>query len=58
MKFPHEDVMETEMGLWRRAIAQVVAYGPAQTSLGWLTTEGEGHKVWEWQVQESNGRLF
>ncbi len=58
MKFPHEDVMETEMGLWRRAIAQVVAYGPAQTSLGWLTTEGEGHKVWEWQVQESNIRLF
>jgi hypothetical protein len=58
MKFPCEDVTETEMGLWCRPIAQVVAYGPAQTSLGKLTTEGEGHKVWEWQVQESNGRLF
>ncbi len=50
--------METEIGLWRRAIVQVVAYGPAQTSLGKLTTEGEGHKVWEWRVQESNGHLF
>jgi hypothetical protein len=43
------------MGLWRRAIAQVVAYRPAQTSLGKLTTEG--HKVWEWQIQESNGHF-
>jgi hypothetical protein len=58
MKFPCKDVTETKMGLWCRAIAQVVAYGPAQTSLGKLTTEGEGHKVWEWQVQESNGCLF
>jgi hypothetical protein len=58
MKFPRKDVTETEMGLWRRAIAQVVAYGPAQTGLGKLTTKGEGHKVWEWRVQESNGRLF
>jgi hypothetical protein len=48
MKFPCKDVMETEMRLWRRAIAQVVAHGLAQTSLGKLTTEGEGHKVWEW----------
>ncbi len=28
------------------------------TSLGKLTTEGEGHKVWEWGVQESNGHIF
>ncbi len=58
MKFPCKDVMETEMGLLHRAIVQVVTYGLAQTSLGKLTTGGEGHKVWEWQVQESNGRLF
>ncbi len=45
MKFPREDVTETEIGLWRRAIAQVVAYGRVQTSLGKLITEGEGHKV-------------
>ncbi len=45
MKFPCKDVTETEMRLWHRAIAQVVAYEPAQTSLGKLTTEGEGHKV-------------
>ncbi len=55
MKFPCKDVMEPEMGLWCKAIVQVVAYGPAQTSLGKLTTEG--HKVWEWQIQESNGHL-
>ncbi len=48
MKFPCKDVTETEMGLWRRAIAQIVAYGPVQTSLGKLTIEEEGHKVWEW----------
>ncbi len=56
MKFPHKDITEPEMGLWRKAIVQIVAYGPAQTSLGKLTTEG--HKVWEWQKQESNGHLF
>jgi hypothetical protein len=56
MKFPHEDVTELEMGLWCKAIVQVVAYGPVQASLGKLTTEG--HKVWKWQIQESNARLF
>jgi hypothetical protein len=44
------------MGLWRRATAQVVARGPAQTSLGKLKIGG--HKEWEWQVQESNGHLY
>jgi hypothetical protein len=58
MKFPCEDVTETEMGLWCRVIVQLVAYGLVQTSLGNLTTEGEGHKVREWRVQESNSRLF
>ncbi len=56
MKFPCKDVTEPEMGLWHKAIVQVVVYGPAQTSLGKLTMEG--HKVWEWQIQESNRRLF
>ncbi len=56
MKFPHKDVTEPEMGLRRKAIAQAVAYWPAQTSLGKLITEG--HKVWEWQIQESSGCLF
>ncbi len=46
MKFPCKDVTEPEIGLWCKAIAQVLAYGPAQTSLGKLTMEG--HKVWEW----------
>jgi hypothetical protein len=45
MKFPCKVVTEPEMGLWRKAIVQVVAYGPVQTSLGKLTMEG--HKVWE-----------
>ncbi len=56
MTFPHKEVTELEMGFWCRAIAQVVLRGPAQASLGRL--KSGGHKVWEWQVQESKGRLY
>jgi hypothetical protein len=56
MTFPRKEVMESEMGFWCRAIAQVVSHGPAQASLGRL--KSGGHKVWEWQVQESEGRLY
>ncbi len=45
-----------EMIFWCRAIAQVVARGPAQSSLGRLKTGG--HKGWEWHVQESKGHLY
>ena len=45
MKFPRKVVIETEMGLWRRAIAQVVAHGPTQCCLGIFKTDG--HKLWE-----------
>jgi hypothetical protein len=51
MKFPWEVVNELEMGLWRRAIAQVVTHGPAQASLGAFKVDG--HKLWEWQVAET-----
>jgi hypothetical protein len=40
MKFPCEEVTELKMGFWQRAIAQVVARGPAQSSLGRLKTGG------------------
>ncbi len=56
IKFPREEVNAAEMGLWRRATAQVAAQGPAQTSLGSMKTGG--HKQWEWRVQESNGHLY
>ncbi len=56
MKFPHEVVTEAEMGLWQRAIAQVVRNGPAQINLGAFKTNG--HKLWEWQVLEPQGHLF
>ncbi len=56
IKFPRKAVNASEMGLWRRATAQVVAQGPAQASLGMLKTGG--HKQWEWQVQESKGHLY
>jgi hypothetical protein len=56
MKFPRKVVTESELGLWRRAIAQVVVHGPTQASLD--TFKMEGHKQWEWRVQESHGRLF
>jgi hypothetical protein len=38
MKFPREEIMESEMGFWHRATAQVVSRGPAQSSLGRLKT--------------------
>ncbi len=56
MKFPCEVVIETEMGLWRRAVLQVVAHGPMPCCLGIFKTDG--HKVWEWRVLENQGRLF
>jgi hypothetical protein len=56
MKFPREVIIEPEMGLWRCAITQVVAHGPAQCSLGRFTTDG--HKLWEWHILENQGRLF
>ena len=33
MKFPWEVVNESEMGLWRRTITEVITHGPAQASL-------------------------
>jgi hypothetical protein len=56
IKFPRKVVNASEMGLWRRATAQVVAQGAAQASLGRLKIGG--HKQWEWRVQESKGRLY
>ncbi len=56
IKFPHEEVNASEMGIWRRATAQVVARGPVQASLGRLKTGG--HKLWEWRVQENKGCLY
>ncbi len=49
-------VTEAEMGLWQRAIVQVVRNGPAQINLGAFKTNG--HKLWEWRVLEPQGRLF
>ena len=45
MKFPQVVVNESEMGLWRHAIAQVITHGPAQASLGAFKVDG--HKLWE-----------
>ena len=56
MKFPCKEVTAPEMELWCRAIAQVVSHGPAQASLG--TFKVDGHKLWEWRVVETRGRLY
>ncbi len=40
IKFPRKVVNASEMGLWGRATAQVVARGPAQASLGRLKIGG------------------
>ncbi len=56
MKFPREEVTAPEMEFWCRAIAQVVSHGPAQASLG--TFKVDGHKLWEWRVVETRGRLY
>ena len=56
MRFPREEVTASEMDLWCRAIAQVVAHGPAQASLG--VFRAKGHKLWEWRVVENRGRLY
>ena len=44
------------MVLWCQAIAQVVLHGPGQVRLGIF--KADGHKLWEWQVVESRGRLY
>jgi hypothetical protein len=56
MKFPREVVNESEVGLWHRAIVQVVTHGPAQASLGAFKVDGQ--KLWEWRVVETQGRLY
>jgi hypothetical protein len=56
MKFPREVVTAPEMELWHRAIGQVVTHGPTQASLGPFKVDG--HKVWEWRVEENRGRLY
>ena len=43
MKFPRKEVTAPEMELWCHAIAQVVAHGPVQASLG--TFKVDGHKL-------------
>ncbi len=48
MRFPREMVTEVEMHLWRMAITQVVAAGPARNRLG--TFLAEGHKIWDWRI--------
>ena len=53
MRFPREMVTEVEMHLWRMAITQVVAAGPAHNKLG--TFVAEGHKIWDWRTQEKSG---
>ena len=56
MRFSREMVTEVEMHLWRTAITQVVAAGPARNRLG--TFVAEGHKIWDWRIQEEAGRLY
>ena len=56
IKFPREVVTEPDMVLWRLAIAQVVIHEPAQASLGNFIADG--HKVWEWCMEETQGRLY
>ena len=56
MRLPCKEVTAPEIDLWCRAIAQVVAHGPAQASLG--VFRAEGHKLWEWRVVENRGRLY
>jgi hypothetical protein len=56
MKLPREVVNESEMDLWRCAIAQVVTHGPTQASLGAFKVDS--HKLWEWRVVETQGRLY
>jgi hypothetical protein len=56
MKLPRDIVTEVEMQLWRTAIIQVVAAGPACNRLGAFIKEG--HKIWDWRIQEEAGRLY
>ena len=54
MRFPREIVTKIEMHLWRTAIMQVVAADPARNRFG--TFIAEGHKIWDWRIQEEAGR--
>jgi hypothetical protein len=56
MKFPWEIVTEVEMLLWRTAIIQVVAAGPACNRLGAFIKKS--HKIWDWRIQEEAGWLY
>ncbi len=56
MKSPLEVVTEVEMRLWRTAITQVVAAGPARNRIG--TFKEEGHKIWDSRIQEEAGQLY
>jgi hypothetical protein len=56
MKFSWEVGTEVEMHLWRMAITQVAAAGLARNRLG--TFHEEGHKIWDWRIQEDAGRLY
>jgi hypothetical protein len=56
MRFPWEMVTKVEVHLWRMAITEVVAAGPARNRLG--TFVSEDHKIWDWRIQEEAGRLY
>jgi hypothetical protein len=56
MKLSWEVVTEVKMHLWRMAITQVTAAVPVRNRLG--TFHEEGHKIWDWRVQEDAGRLY
>ena len=56
MRFPRETVTKVEMHLWHTAITQVVAAEPAHNRLG--TFAAEGHKIWDWRIQEEASRLY
>ena len=47
---------QIEMHLSRTAITQVIATGPAHNRLG--TFVAEGHKIWDWRIQEEAGQLY
>jgi hypothetical protein len=56
MKFPCKVVIEMEMGIWHRAIMQVVVHGPTKCCLGIFKTDS--NTLWEWRILENQGHLF
>ncbi len=56
IEFPLEIVTEVLMHLWHLAVTQVAAAGLSRNRLG--TFHEEGHKVWDWRIQEDAGRLY